>query len=52
MNEILVEGRHFEAELTREEYIRLRVNVAKRCIRLKDWITEAIQEKLEKVKED
>ena len=52
MNETLAEDRHFIAKLTHAEYIKLRVDVAQRCIALKDWITEAIREKLEKIKEE
>jgi len=52
MNETQVEERHFYAELTHEEYVKLRVNVAQRCITLKDWIASAIREKLEKIKEE
>ena len=47
-----VENRHFVAALSDEEYIQIRVDVAQRCIKLKDWIAEAIREKLEKIKEE
>ena len=52
MNEIVVEDRHFMAPLSEEEYIQIRVDVAQRCIKLRDWVAEAIREKLEKIKEE
>ena len=52
MNGEIVVTRNFQADLTNKEYVAVRVNVAKKCMALKDWIAEAIREKLEKIKED
>ena len=52
MSETEVRTHHFLAKLTDQEYIDVRTKVAIRMISLQDWITEAIQEKLRKDKED
>jgi len=52
MNEVIVVDRHFVAPLSDREYVQVRVNVAQRCMKLKDWVAEAIREKLEKIKEE
>ena len=52
MNETQVRNRHFVAPLSYEEYIEVRVDVATRCMKLKDWVAEAIREKLEKIKKE
>ena len=51
MNEI-VQNRHFMAALSNKEYIKVRTDVAQRCMKLKDWVAEAIREKLERIKEE
>ena len=45
----LVRNRQFWASLTNEEYIQVRVLVAQSCTTLKAWVTEAIQDKLNKI---
>lgn len=47
MNEI-VKDIHLMAPLTGDEYIQLKVAVAKANTTLKDWVAEAIREKLNK----
>jgi len=51
MNETKVD-RHFYAPLTDKEYIKLRVDVARKGMKLRQWMLEAIMEKLDKIKED
>ena len=46
MNETLVTDRHFVAPLSEEEYLELKVQAAKTNLRIKDWVSAAIREKL------
>jgi len=41
-----VTNKHFVAALTDEEYLALRVDVAMKGLKLKDWIAQAIREKI------
>lgn len=50
--EPVVVNRHFVAALTHDEYLKLRIDVAKKGLTLKTWITQAITDKLNKTKED
>ena len=52
MSEREVVNRHFQATLTDEEYIQLRVDVARKGLTLKAWIAQAIVEKLKRLEEE
>ena len=47
MNETrIVTDKHFVAPLTDEEYLELKVQAAKSNLKIKDWVSAAIREKL------
>ena len=48
MNETLVTDKHFVAPLSEEEYLELKVQAAKSNLKIKDWVSQAIRDKLEK----
>ena len=50
MNETEIKDRHFVVPLTDKDYIELRVQVALTSSTVKDWVAQAIKEKLEKEK--
>ena len=48
MSEYYVMARHLVVLLSDEEYIELKVQTAKANTKIKDWVSQAIREKLEK----
>jgi len=47
-----VRNRHFVATLSDKEYVKLRIDVAMKGLKLQAWITQAIREKLENIEEE
>ena len=48
MNEIVVADRHFVAPLSDVDFYELKVQAAKADMKIKDWVSQAIREKLSK----
>ena len=48
MNDYYVRNRHLVVPLTDEEYLELKVQAAKANIKIKDWVSRVIREKLDK----
>ena len=46
MNEVHVIDRHFVAPLSDDEHLELKVQAARANIKIKDWVSRAIREKL------
>ena len=47
-NEVVVRNMHLIAELSDDEYVQLKVQATQANLTMKDWVSQAIREKLEK----